>query len=245
MNYYDNKFYALRKSRSYRSDQQIFPLLFDLIKPKSAIDIGCGIGTWLQVLESEYSVKDILGVDGEYAKSGLIIDEKKFISYDLKNYFKSPKKYDLAISVEVGEHLPHSSADNFVASLTDAADIVLFSAALPGQTGTYHINEQFPEYWAEKFIKRGFLPIDLFRKKIWHNDTIEWWYRQNILLFVKESMIPNLPEEIKHKLDKTDPEFLTRIHPGCINYLHDELNKRKTLLGFIRCKLYFLKKKFK
>jgi hypothetical protein len=243
MNHYDNKFYNFQKSGSYVSAQEIFPLLFKYITPKSAIDIGCGVGTWLRVLETDFKVKDILGIDGEYAVPDLLIEKGKFKAYDLKSKYQSQNKYDLAISVEVGEHLPDSSADNLVQSLTSAADIVLFSAALPGQTGTYHINEQFPEYWAEKFKKIGFEPIDFIRKMIWNNEKVEWWYRQNILLFVRSENIPSLPPEMRIFYEKTDPSFLTRIHPGCVSYLHQEIKKRDSFVGLLKHKLYPLKKK--
>jgi SAM-dependent methyltransferase len=243
MTHYTNSFYNFQKSGSYISAQQVFPVLFRYVKPRSAIDIGCGVGPWLKALESDFGITDVQGVDGDYAIPDLLIAKSKFVAYDLKSEYKAPRKFDLAISVEVGEHLPDSSADNLVGSLTGAADMVLFSAALPGQTGTYHINEQFPEYWAKKFKAKGFVPIDFIRKEIWNNEQVEWWYRQNILLFVKENVVASLPEELQGKLQQTDPEFLTRIHPGCVNYLHSELSKRSSVSDFIKYKLYPLKKK--
>ena len=148
--YYNSSFYDDQQLGSYNAAKEIFPVLFEYIKPASVLDIGCGVGTWLSVLQKDYQISDILGVDGDYVnRDKLYIPPDKFQSHDLKTYFRVPKKFDLAISVEVGEHLPDSSADAFVKSLTDAADVVLFSAALKGQGGTFHINEQYPEYWAD------------------------------------------------------------------------------------------------
>jgi hypothetical protein len=51
------------------------------------------------------------------------------------------KRFDLAISLEVAEHLPEGSAGALVSTLIEAAPVVVFSAAIKGQSGTNHINE--------------------------------------------------------------------------------------------------------
>ena len=96
------------------------------------------------------------------------------------------KKYHLAISLEVAEHISAKNAAKFVDSLTSAAGFILFSAAIPFQGGTGHVNEQWPDYWVSLFANRGFVTLDLIRDKIWNDGQIPSWYRQNILLFVKE-----------------------------------------------------------
>ncbi len=245
--HYNSSFYDDQHLGSYNAAKNVFPVLFQYIKPNSAIDIGCGIGTWLSVLQKDYQVTDVLGVDGDYVnREKLYIPSANFQSHDLKTYFKAPKKYDLAISVEVGEHLPDSSADDFVKSLTDASDVVLFSAALKGQGGTFHINEQYPEYWAEKFMKNGFIPVDCIRKPIWHNDKIETWYRQNIILYIKASVFEEQFASVLGKeKERTDPKFLTLIHPELFKYYSDTAHKLRGFGGFINYRLYLLKKMFK
>ncbi|HYD19846.1 MAG TPA: methyltransferase domain-containing protein [Flavipsychrobacter sp.] len=245
--YYNSSFYDDQQLGSYNAAKEIFPVLFEYIKPASVLDIGCGVGTWLSVLQNDYQISDILGVDGDYVnRDKLYIPPDKFQSHDLKTYFRVPKKFDLAISVEVGEHLPDSSADAFVKSLTDAADVVLFSAALKGQGGTFHVNEQYPEYWAEKFLKQDFIPIDCIRKKIWHNDKIEVWYRQNILLFIKKPVYEQrFADKLGKEKERTDPKFLTRIHPSLFSYYSDTTHRLRTYGGFINYRLYLLKKLLK
>src|SRR5690606_23594368 len=76
--------------------------------------------------------------------------------------------------------------DTFVESLTSHASIILFSAAIPQQGGQYHINEQWPNYWNEKFKKRGFQAFDILRSEFWNNEQVLWWYRQNMVFFVKQ-----------------------------------------------------------
>jgi hypothetical protein len=106
----------------------------------------------------------------------------------------------LAVSLEVGEHLPAASANVFIESLCRAAPVVLFSAAIPGQGGTHHINEQWPEYWRQLFAKQNFRMFDPFRPLLWHDERIVFYYRQNMFLFVhadaakSDSKFQQLPE---------------------------------------------------
>ena len=96
----------------------------------------------------------------------------------------SSKPFELAQSLEVAEHLDHIFAANFVQLLTSLADVVLFSAAIPYQGGVCHINEQPPAYWAELFAKQGYVCLDFLRPSIWGDESVLWWYRQNLLVFV-------------------------------------------------------------
>ena len=59
---------------------------------------------------------------------------------------------------------------------------VIFSAAIPGQGGTGHLNEQFPAYWSKLFNENGFAVNSDFRFGIWNDDRIENWYRQNLMI---------------------------------------------------------------
>jgi len=158
----------------------------ELFNPKSVIDIGCGIGTWLSVFK-ENNVLEFIGVDGGYVdKSKLMIPLDRFISADLRLPFRYPKRFDLAISLEVAEHLPSESSEPFVDTLVNLSDVILFSAAVPGQGGQNHINEQWVNYWQEKFSRRGYIFYDDLRPVIWWNSNIEWWYKQNIFLVINE-----------------------------------------------------------
>jgi hypothetical protein len=111
--------------------------------------------------------------------------------------------------LEVAEHLPIQSAGGFVAELTALAPFILFSAAIPGQGGTNHLNEQWPEYWATRFAGHGYRVLDCIRPRIWEDDRIDFWYRQNIFLFVDSDQLPRV--NIRH-VDWP----LARAHPGLI-----------------------------
>ena len=157
---------------------------------KSSGSLYCmNSGTWLKVF-NENGVTDILGIDGDYLDKTLLkIDPKNFKEYDLEKFYKSSRKYDLAISLEVAEHLSFVSADKFVASLTGLSNTLIFSAAIPYQGGQNHINEQKPEYWIKKFGDKGYFLLDILRPFFWDNENIDPWYRQNIFLFSNKKSI--------------------------------------------------------
>lgn len=167
--------------------EEFIPILLKQSNPKSVVDVGCGLGTWLKIFK-KHGISDILGIDGNYIdKTKLHIDKNNFLLHDLTAPLIYHKRFDLALCLEVAEHLPENKADNLVNTLTDLADTILFSAALPDQGGQNHINEQSFSYWVQKFNNKGYIVKDLFRKQIWDNKKIDWWYRQNMFLVVKSN----------------------------------------------------------
>jgi SAM-dependent methyltransferase len=181
---YTTDFFVERSGASISSARIVVPIVMELIRPRSVIDVGCGIGTWLAVI-AEHGVRDYVGIDGDYVdRSQLLIPRDLFISRNLAEPVELNRHFDLAVSLEVGEHLPAAAARGFVRSLSRLAPAVLFSAAPPGQGGTYHINEQWPSYWAALFEEHDFVAVDALRPRIWSRKDVAWWYRQNMLVFV-------------------------------------------------------------
>jgi hypothetical protein len=62
---YDSSFFEALSSGSASSAAQILPEVVRLIAPKSAVDLGSGIGEWLGELR-KLGVTDVLGVDGDW-----------------------------------------------------------------------------------------------------------------------------------------------------------------------------------
>ncbi|SNR95349.1 bifunctional 2-polyprenyl-6-hydroxyphenol methylase/3-demethylubiquinol 3-O-methyltransferase UbiG [Flavobacterium sp. ov086] len=171
---------------NFGAANEIVPFIINLLEPKSVVDVGCGIGTWLKIFKDK-GVIDILGIDGGYVdKRMLKINQKNFKEFDLEKFYRSKRKFDLAISLEVAEHLSPTSADDFVKTLIGLSNIIIFSAAIPYQGGQNHINENKPSYWIEKFEKSGFKLYDVLRPQFWNNENIDSWYKQNIFLFTNQ-----------------------------------------------------------
>ena len=195
--------------------EQVLPVLFSIFKPKSILDVGCGLGNWIEVAK-KMGVEEVVGVDGSYVNRTLLkIDDKEFIEKNLTKPFDLNTKFDLAICLEVAEHLPETSADTLIQSIVAHTDVVMFSAAIPGQGGQNHINEQWPTYWQELFQKYDYDMIDFFRPKIWNNTKIERWYRQNMFLVVKKG----------HTLsDQGSKEIVSLVHPELLSAIIDQNN---------------------
>jgi SAM-dependent methyltransferase len=208
---YDNHFYEQIEGGAICSAKVILPIVQGLINPKSVVDIGCGRGAWLSVWK-DIGVIDTLGIDGEYIdQSLLLIDKTRFIAADLNKPLVLNRAFDLAQCLEVAEHLPPSSARQLVEQLTSLAPTVLFSAAIPGQGGNKHVNEQWPCYWENLFSEKGFKRIDAIRRHVFQNHDVEWWYQQNIYLYTANGMIEK-SEKLRKELDHTQKVEVELLH---------------------------------
>jgi hypothetical protein len=215
---YDVEFYRTQMVGSERSARAILPLVFELLSPTSVIDYGCGVGAWLRVARS-LGVTRVRGLDGSYVDRSLLeIDPGEFCSVDLENADPEPG-FDLAMSLEVAEHLGLEASSRLVAALTGSADAVLFGAAIPGQRGANHVNCQWQSWWAERFVSRGFLAFDLIRPRVWGRGEIDYHYAQNTILYVRKTRY-----ESDRRLRGLEPAAvadlgtLDKVHPDLYGY---------------------------
>lgn len=208
---YSLAFFEHQRSGSLNSAEVILPLLIDVFQPSSMLDVGCGQGTWSKTAMN-LGIRDQIGVDGAWARPALAIPENAFRSFDLAAPFDLGRRFDLVISMEVAEHIGASCAAVFVSNLVRHSDAVVFSAAIPFQGGTYHANERWPSYWTSLFTDHGYRCFDFLRWKIWNNERVATWYRQNILIFANtrnSDLIARL-DELSHA---PLPEGLSVVHP--------------------------------
>ena len=169
----------------------IVPMLNQLLStpPRSVIDVGCGVGAFLAEF-SRFGVSDFLGVDGSWVPVGsLSISPDRFRALNLEQPLQIGRRFDLVICLEVAEHLEKISSDSIVKSLVNLAPVVLFSAAVPGQTGVNHLNCQWPDYWARKFRAYNYVPVDALRDRLTPNPDVASWYAQNTLLYIERSFL--------------------------------------------------------
>lgn len=215
---------------------EILPFFFELYKPKSIIDFGCGTGSWLSAAK-KLEIEEVKGVDGIKVEKDLLkIQDDEFILHDLKTPLNLNRKYDLAISLEVVEHLPETVSNTIIDTITQHADVVLFSAAIPYQTGDHHINEQWPAYWQDLFSKRGFLPFDILRSFFWENENVDWWYSQNILVYAKASYMDKLGQPNKIVLPLVHPKMASMKEETIIwqNHIIENLQLKNRLRNFLK-----------
>ena len=194
---------------SRRSAEVVVPHVLALLGgTQSALDVGCGVGGWLAALR-DHGVTDVVGLEaGDPRADQLLVPPDVIRPVDLEEPFSVGRTFDLIVCLEVAEHLPAASATGLVSSFAAHGDAVLFSAAIPGQGGDHHINEQWPAYWHERFEAEGYDCFDILRRSFWTHPEVVWWYGQNLLLFARADRSERLKQS-----GHVPGEPLPLIHP--------------------------------
>lgn len=223
---YDANFYAKHIDGSSRSAKKVVPEVMRIFPQiKSVVDIGCGAGTWLSEFKKQ-GIDNVLGLDGgSPTKDSLVIGPDEYRKQDLTARVDPHLEADLVISLEVAQHLDRKYAGAFVKNICSVSDLVLFSAAIPGQGGTHHVNERWPSYWADLFRENGYQFLDLIRGNFWHDRQVEWWYRQNLFFAISNRNL-YLIQHIKEYQFHNSVQFLDCAHPQL--YL-DAISKREEI----------------
>lgn len=191
---YNDRFYDWVNRTARASARLLVPLALDATRPDSVVDVGCGEGAWLQEWR-RLGVEDVAGVDGDHvSRARLRIPVERFVAADLSRGFRAGRRYGLAYSLEVAEHLPPASSEAFVDSLCALSDVVMFSAAQPGQGGEGHVNERPPSEWAAMFARRGYVAYDAIRPALATQRRCAPWYRFNTVLYANEAGARRLSE---------------------------------------------------
>jgi len=195
---YTKAYYKRIEGGAQKSAEEVYKLLPFTFK--TIIDIGCGVGEW--------AYKEYIGVDFNTPDP-----PKGYINCDLETETITGT-YDLCLCLEVAEHISEERSYALVEMLCNLSARVLFSAAIPDQGGTGHINEQWQSWWAEKFEANGFYPhkVDL-RKALFNNDNVEVWYRNNLILYTRKKY------EIDYELDFVHPKMFA----SCIQHYKNHL----------------------
>lgn len=214
---YNREFFDGQAGASLCSARVVLSRVFPLLRPSRVLDVGCGVGPWMRAA-LELGARDVLGVDGDYVdRSMLLVEPERFIAADLAatpikaalgEQAQSP--FDLVMCLEVAEHLPFERAPSLVSELCGLGDVVLFSAAVPFQFGTEHVNEQWPEFWSILFRAQGFTCYDPLRAELWAQLDVDWWYAQNTLLFARDGSAAALRLPYA---SRADGRGLSVVHP--------------------------------
>lgn len=181
---YTSEFFLGNQQRQLQDSAHFADAILNHFSPESVVDIGCGAGGYLSAFQQR-GLK-ILGIDGSTAVLDYLLIEKQFFKIaDLRNPIDFEQKFDLALCIEVAEHLDKEFARNLVGTVVSASETVIFSAATPGQGGWDHVNEQPHSYWIELFKQHRFeanfeLTLELRQElKGLHAS----WLEANLILF--------------------------------------------------------------
>lgn len=210
-----------------KSPNIIAPILYDILKPASVVDIGCGLGTFLYAFK-QCGVKEVMGLDGPWIdkeKLSGYLDQNSFKIVNLHEPIQLNKTYDLAICLEVAEHLAPESADTIVKSLVSLSKTIVFSAAVPYQGGQNHLNEQYINYWQEKFSKHDYIVYDVLRFIFWNNKEVFWWYKQNMYLVAHKDVTIDIQAFRKKEGNIHEMIF---IHP---ELYEERMSRLKNIVG--------------
>ncbi len=188
--FYHPHYHDEKATPARRAAERVLPIVFSVIDVRSIVDVGCGPGSWLAVAR-HMGVRTLTGVEGEWALDWFGPDRAAPGDFDLvlanlEDDLCLPRTFDLAICIEVIEHLSPARGTSFVADLCRCAPHVLFGAAIPGQRGPNHFNTRWLSHWAACFAAHGYQPLDVIRHRVWGDDELLVHYRQNPILFVRD-----------------------------------------------------------
>ena len=226
--HYSDDFYKSQIAGSLSSAIKYVDFLSTIYRPGSVADLGCGRGAWLKAFKDRGAGK-LVGYDGPWNRQSNMVDQAiEFHSVNLNKPVDTAnmERFDLAMSLEVAEHLEASSASGFIDSLTRLSDVILFSAAFAQQGGTNHINEQPHTYWARIFARHDYVPYDLFRPLFWGDEEVEFWYQQNVFLYIRRnSPVAGLLSSAGHQPMK-NIKFMDCIHPALYSSIVEQASTR-------------------
>jgi SAM-dependent methyltransferase len=209
---YSSAYYDAIVEGSRRSAGVVVPIITSIMRARAVVDVGCGTGAWLAEF-ARNGASRILGLDGDHVdRSRLLIPADRFTPTDLESGPRISERFDLAVCLEVAEHVHPDASETLIDALTTLAPVVLFSAAIPYQGGEGHINERWPTFWYDLFVARGYALVDPIRKRIWSDRRVEPWYQQNMVMYASPEALALHPA-LRREQEQTFPGFLSVVHP--------------------------------
>ncbi len=188
---YNDEFFAWHARHVHQSSVECGKILAKEmpIRMKSVVDFGCGIGSFLEGFKQFYPYMDVKGYEIGYdaALPYISKDIVDFISKkDITAHMDKLLPYDLALCMEVAEHIETDKSEILVGNLCRmTSQAIIFTAAPPDQLGTGHINCQPKEFWIDLFKQKGWTYGKQSTKnviRLWKNVAADY-YLNNLMVF--------------------------------------------------------------
>lgn len=201
---YDSEFFDFVDASAGKSARRFIELVeqnvFGARRVADVIDVGCGRGAWAAEWRRRGATR-VLGVDGEYvSRDTLLIPRECFLAADLSRPFTANARFELVQCLEVAEHIAPEAADTLIDGLVRHGDVVVFSAAVPGQGGEHHVNERAYAYWRDLFLARGYHMYDAIRPLLRNELDVEPWYRYNAFVYANTTGAERLSAQARARL---------------------------------------------
>jgi SAM-dependent methyltransferase len=201
---YDSDFYDFADASARKSARRFIELVeqdvFAARRIVDVIDVGCGRGVWAAEWRRRGATR-VLGVDGDYvSRNTLLIPSECFLAADLSKPFNADARFELVECLEVAEHIAPEFADTLIDGLVRHGDVVVFSAAVPGQGGEHHVNERAYSYWRDMFLAHGYQMYDAIRPLLRNELDVEPWYRYNAFVYANGTGAERLSAQARARL---------------------------------------------
>lgn len=154
---YDQEFFRQwgRDNRDYvLSARLIADVLFEEFRPRRLVDLGCGCGVYGHRF-GERGV-EVVCLDGVRPPARWAFPVEVIVRDLTEPLAHTWGRFDLALCLDVGEHIPVRLCDVFLGNITRFADTLLLACAPPGQGGHHHVNERPKRWWVARLASHGF-----------------------------------------------------------------------------------------
>lgn len=179
---YNKRYFQTIEQAEKVQAESLADILIEMYDPKSVGDVGCATGLYLV----PFLTRGVVAVGWDSADYA--VDQKLVPGVEKADITETMVgiNVDLAICLEVLEHIDNDLCGGVIQNLVNMSELIIFSAAQPGQKGTGHINCKPKKHWETLFNIRGYNRDPEAEARILDhvtkNDHAEW-FKNNLQVF--------------------------------------------------------------